>query len=165
MTEDIQDVVLELSPDQVLQDPLPRNLTLILKSEKPVKWIIKSKGIRGQLIIAAGNKNINFFRRITNNNVWLLYLIYRSWLNCLRHYTFTDICWASLILLHYFCDAYYFDINVLIDRQKQSWTRVQQSWSRSGHTKKWNSWLIWLSDKRGHSCLRTSFVLYSCSPG
>ena len=62
MTEDIQDVVLELSPDQVLQDPLPRNLTLILKSEKPVKWIIKSKGIRGQLIIAAGNKNINFFR-------------------------------------------------------------------------------------------------------
>ena len=51
---EVTDVVLELSPDQNVQDLLPRNLTLILKSDKPVRWIIKSKGIKGQLIIAAG---------------------------------------------------------------------------------------------------------------
>lgn len=54
----ITDVVLELSPDQSVQDLLPRNLTLILKSDKPVRWIIKSKGIKGQLIIAAGNNEV-----------------------------------------------------------------------------------------------------------
>lgn len=52
------DVVLELSPEE-LQNPLPRNLTLVLKSDKPVKWVIKSKGITGQLVIAAGKNNIN----------------------------------------------------------------------------------------------------------
>ena len=40
------------------QDLLPRNLTLILKSAAPVKWLIRSKGIKGQLIIAAGGDNI-----------------------------------------------------------------------------------------------------------
>ena len=40
------------------QDLLPRNLTLILKSASPVKWLIRSKGIKGQLIIAAGGENI-----------------------------------------------------------------------------------------------------------
>lgn len=54
----VTDVVLELSPDQSVQDLLPRNLTLILKSDKPVRWIIKSKGIKGQLIIAAGNNEV-----------------------------------------------------------------------------------------------------------
>ena len=47
-------VVVELAPDIVQEDLLPRNLTLILKSDKPVKWIIKSKGIKGQLVVAAG---------------------------------------------------------------------------------------------------------------
>ena len=55
----VTDVVLELSPDQSVQDLLPRNLTLILKSDKPVRWIIKSKGIKGQLIIAAGKSEEN----------------------------------------------------------------------------------------------------------
>lgn len=56
-TDSIEDVVLEVSPDKTeIQDEglLPRNLTLILKSDKPVKWVIKSKGIKGQLIVAAG---------------------------------------------------------------------------------------------------------------
>ena len=57
---EVNDVVLELSPDQSVQDLLPRNLTLILKSDKPVRWIIKSKGIKGQLIIAAGKSGENF---------------------------------------------------------------------------------------------------------
>lgn len=47
-------VVVELAPDIAQEDLLPRNLTLILKSDKPVKWIIKSKGIKGQLVVAAG---------------------------------------------------------------------------------------------------------------
>ena len=51
---EITDVVLELSPDKNVQDLLPRNLTLILKSDKSVRWILKSKGIKGQLIVAAG---------------------------------------------------------------------------------------------------------------
>ena len=54
---EITDVVLELSPDQNVQDLLPRNLTLILKSDKPVRWILKSKGIKGQLIVAAGKSD------------------------------------------------------------------------------------------------------------
>ena len=62
-SDQIEDVVLEVSPDKTeIQDEelLPRNLTLILKSDKPVKWVIKSKGIKGQLIVAAGKavKNI-----------------------------------------------------------------------------------------------------------
>ena len=52
--DDQTDVVVELAPDVVQDDLLPRNLTLILKSDKPVKWIIKSKGIKGQLVVAAG---------------------------------------------------------------------------------------------------------------
>lgn len=52
--DDQNNVVVELSPDVVQDDLLPRNLTLILKSESPVKWIIKSKGIKGQLVVAAG---------------------------------------------------------------------------------------------------------------
>ena len=52
--EDDHNVVVELAPDIVQEDLLPRNLTLILKSDKPVKWIIKSKGIKGQLVVAAG---------------------------------------------------------------------------------------------------------------
>ena len=47
-------VGVELAPDVAQEDLLPRNLTLILKSDKPVKWIIKSKGIKGQLVVAAG---------------------------------------------------------------------------------------------------------------
>ena len=52
--EDDHNVVVELAPENVQEDLLPRNLTLILKSDKPVKWIIKSKGIKGQLVVAAG---------------------------------------------------------------------------------------------------------------
>ena len=52
--EDDHNVVVELAPDVAQEDLLPRNLTLILKSDKPVKWIIKSKGIKGQLVVAAG---------------------------------------------------------------------------------------------------------------
>ena len=52
--EEDHNVVVELAPDVAQADLLPRNLTLILKSDKPVKWIIKSKGIKGQLVVAAG---------------------------------------------------------------------------------------------------------------
>ena len=52
--EDHSVVNVELAPDVAQEDLLPRNLTLILKSDKPVKWIIKSKGIKGQLVVAAG---------------------------------------------------------------------------------------------------------------
>ena len=63
-SDSIEDVVLEVSPDKTQieeEELMPRNLTLILKSDKPVKWVIKSKGIKGQLIVAAG-KNEKYLR-------------------------------------------------------------------------------------------------------
>ena len=57
--EEDHNVVVELAPDVAQADLLPRNLTLILKSDKPVKWIIKSKGIKGQLVVVAGELNNN----------------------------------------------------------------------------------------------------------
>ena len=55
--EVVENVVIEVSPDKTEvhdEELLPRNLTLILKSDKPVKWMVNSKGIKGQLLIAAG---------------------------------------------------------------------------------------------------------------
>ena len=65
----IKEVVLELSPDKTQEDILPRNLTLILKSEKPVKWIIKSQGIKGQLVIAAGNNEVEHLSKSPEQDI------------------------------------------------------------------------------------------------
>ena len=67
---EVTDVVLELSPDRNVQDLLPRNLTLILKSDIPVRWKIKSKGIKGQLIVAAGKKftRVEYYSYFCNIN-------------------------------------------------------------------------------------------------
>ena len=52
------EVVVDLVPGQAdTTSPLPRNLTLILKSDGPVRWLLKSHGIKGQLIVAAGQDN------------------------------------------------------------------------------------------------------------
>jgi len=50
----MSEVVVDLVPDLTGDDPLPRNLTLILKSDNPVRWLLKSHGIQGQLVVAAG---------------------------------------------------------------------------------------------------------------
>ena len=68
-TDDIKEVVLELSPDKTQEDILPRNLTLILKSDKPVKWIIKSQGIKGQLVIAAGTNEVEHASKSSEQDV------------------------------------------------------------------------------------------------
>jgi hypothetical protein len=34
-----------------------RNLTLILKSDRPVRWTLRSHGITGNLLVAAGQHN------------------------------------------------------------------------------------------------------------
>jgi len=52
--QSMSEVVVDLEPDLTEDDPLPRNLTLILKSDNPVRWLLKSHGIQGQLIVAAG---------------------------------------------------------------------------------------------------------------
>lgn len=67
--DDYNNVVVELAPDQVQEDLLPRNLTLILKSDKPVKWIIKSKGIKGQLVVAAGKNEVENLSDNTNQDL------------------------------------------------------------------------------------------------
>lgn len=56
---DMSEVVVDLVPDMTGDDdPLPRNLTLILKSDHPVRWLLKSHGIQGQLVVAAGTNPV-----------------------------------------------------------------------------------------------------------
>jgi len=52
------EIVVDLLPDLTGDAPLPRNLTLILKSDKPVRWLLKSHGIKGQLVVAAGENPV-----------------------------------------------------------------------------------------------------------
>ena len=55
----MSEVVVDLVPDMTGDDdPLPRNLTLILKSDHPVRWLLKSHGIQGQLVVAAGRSKV-----------------------------------------------------------------------------------------------------------
>ena len=61
---DMSEVVVDLVPDMTGDDdPLPRNLTLILKSDHPVRWLLKSHGIQGQLVVAAGKSRNVFIGR------------------------------------------------------------------------------------------------------
>jgi len=54
----LSEVVVDLVPDLTGDAPLPRNLTLILKSDNPVRWLLKSHGIQGQLVVAAGENPV-----------------------------------------------------------------------------------------------------------
>ena len=55
----LSEVVVDLVPDLTGDAPLPRNLTLILKSDNPVRWLLKSHGIQGQLVVAAGKFHLH----------------------------------------------------------------------------------------------------------
>jgi hypothetical protein len=55
-----KDVVVELTgPGRPGNEgpPLPRNLTLVLKSDRPVRWLLKSQGIQGRLIVTTAGEN------------------------------------------------------------------------------------------------------------
>ena len=61
------EVDLVLVPDNLKQkqedkddkESLTRNLSLILKSHTPVKWLVQSHGITGRLVIIAGQSDTN----------------------------------------------------------------------------------------------------------
>jgi len=55
----VEDVVVELVPAVVqgTSQPLPRNLTLVLKSDRPVRWLLKSRGIQGKLVVTTHGDN------------------------------------------------------------------------------------------------------------
>ena len=54
--DQLPEVVVEMGPELAeSQPPLPRNLTLILKSDSKVRWMLKSSGIKGRLLVAAGS--------------------------------------------------------------------------------------------------------------
>jgi len=51
----LPEVVVELGPELTEGEvPLPRNLTLVLKSDSRVRWMLKSSGIQGRLLVTAG---------------------------------------------------------------------------------------------------------------
>jgi len=54
---ELPEVVVELGPELTEGDapPLPRNLTLVLKSDSRVRWMLKSSGIQGRLLVTAGD--------------------------------------------------------------------------------------------------------------
>ena len=52
----LPEVVVELGPEVTESlGPLSRNLTLVLKSDQRVRWMLKSSGIQGRLLVSAGN--------------------------------------------------------------------------------------------------------------
>jgi len=55
--EQLPEVVVELGPELTEGEvpPLPRNLTLVLKSDSRVRWMLKSSGIQGRLLVTAGD--------------------------------------------------------------------------------------------------------------
>ena len=56
---ELPEVMVELGPE--LEDgfkPLSRNLTLVLKSDQPVRWLLKSSGIKGRLLVTAGDNPV-----------------------------------------------------------------------------------------------------------
>lgn len=54
--DQLPEVVVEMGPELAdSQPPLPRNLTLVLKSDSKVRWMLKSSGIKGRLLVAAGS--------------------------------------------------------------------------------------------------------------
>ena len=73
------EVVVDLVPDLTGDDPLPRNLTLILKSDNPVRWQLKSHGIQGQLVVAAG-KHLFLVKLLPHTSHFVF--TYSSWPPC-----------------------------------------------------------------------------------
>jgi hypothetical protein len=56
-SDQLPEVVVELGPEMTEGEvpPLPRNLTLVLKSDSRVRWMLKSSGIQGRLLVTAGD--------------------------------------------------------------------------------------------------------------
>jgi hypothetical protein len=59
LTSPLPEVTVELGPELAAgRGPLPRNLTLVLKSDSRVRWMLRSSGIQGRLLVTAGDNPV-----------------------------------------------------------------------------------------------------------